>query len=417
MSHVLQAPERDPLAQVHVGPRGHSLLPGGFGKSMLAVGRWSPMAVRGEGWRLWDDTGKELIDLHGAFTVNVHGNAHPQVLKAVSNAAANGMMFGLPNRYEIEHAQRLVCRIPNLDQVRYTNSGTEALQLAVRLARVHTGRSKVIVVNGSYHGWGESLLPTMGPRAERGIPPGMRDETVVVGFNDAAALKAAVLQYPNQIAAILLDLLPNRVGMTPLSDEFVETATQLARKHGIALVVDEVISFRLAFGGLATARNIDADLVCLGKMIGGGLAAGALVGKPEWMAELDTMGGNPLEHGGTSSANPMSMAAGVVALDLLDEAALLRIDELGQRFRDRLMEPLARHHWEPRGQGSLCRLFPTFARDNAEILELQRRLWWALYERGVLVAKHGVVALSTVMDSDVIDRAACAVEDAVEHLS
>lgn len=167
MSQALSDSSRSPLAQVNTGPRGHSLLPGGIGKTMLAVGPWSPTAVRGEGWRLWDDTGRELIDLHGTFTVNVHGNAHPAVVSAAQEAAAAGMAFGLPNRHEIEHARHLVNRLTGLDQVRYTNSGTEAVQLAVRLARAQTGRSRVIVVNGSYHGWGESLLPTMGPRVAR----------------------------------------------------------------------------------------------------------------------------------------------------------------------------------------------------------------------------------------------------------
>lgn len=392
-------------------------MPGGFGKTMLAVGPWSPTAVRGEGWRIWDDTGRELIDLNGTFTANIHGNAHPAIVAAVTQAAAKGMAFGLPNLFEVEHARRLVGRFSTLDQVRYTNSGTEALQLAVRLARAHTGRSKVIVINGSYHGWGDALLPTMGVKATRGIPASTRSETEVVAFNDPAALKVTVQANPGQYAAILLDLLPNRIGMVPPSEEFLQTAMQLARQHGIALVVDEVISFRMAIGGLTTARKLDADLVCLGKMIGGGLPVGALVGKPEWMAELDPMGADVLEHGGTFSANPVSMAAGVATLDLLDEAALLHIDALGQRLRERLTAPLAQYGWEPRGQGSLCRIFPAMARDNAEILALQKRLWWALYERGVLVAKHGVVAISTVMDNAVIDTAAGCVADAVAHIA
>lgn len=417
MSQALSDSSRSPLAQVNTGPRGHSLLPGGIGKTMLAVGPWSPTAVRGEGWRLWDDTGRELIDLHGTFTVNVHGNAHPAVVSAAQEAAAAGMAFGLPNRHEIEHARHLVNRLTGLDQVRYTNSGTEAVQLAVRLARAQTGRSRVIVVNGSYHGWGESLLPTMGPRVARGIPSGMWDQTEVVGFNDVAALEEVVNSGPGQFAAIVLDLLPNRIGMVPPSDAFLETATRLARHHGIALVVDEVISFRLGYGGLVGARALDADLVCLGKLIGGGLPIGALVGKAHWMTGLDTLSGQSLEHGGTFAANPVSMAAGVAALDLLDEPALAHIDALGQRFRDQLVEPLARHGWQPRGQGSLCRIFPAHARDNGAILEAQLRLWWALYERGVLIARHGVVAISTVMNSDVIDRAASAVVDAMDQLS
>jgi glutamate-1-semialdehyde 2,1-aminomutase len=384
---------------------------------MIAVGPWSPMAIRGEGWRLWDDTGRELADFHGNFTVNIHGNAHPEIVAAIENAARCGLSFGLPNRYEIEHARRLVDRLAGLDQVRYTNSGTEATQLAARLARAHTERSGVIVVDGSYHGWGETVLPTMGARAERGIPPGTRAETVVVGFDDVEGLEATVAAAPDRFAAIMLDLLPNRIGMLRPNEAFVRTARRLCDRHGMALIVDEVISFRLGRGGLTSARDVEADLVCLGKLIGGGLPVGALVGKVEWMGELDPLSPKGLEHGGTFSANPVTMAAGVAALDLLDEDALARIDALGQRFRRQLVEPLASQGWEPRGLGSLIRLYPSFTRDAAETNEQQRRLWWALYERGVLIAKHGVCAISTVMDAAVIDRAADAVEHAVKQLS
>ncbi len=414
MSQSTLSSNRPSLAQTFVGPRGHSLLPGGFGKVLTAVGPWSPMASRGEGWRLWDSDGRELIDLHGNFTVNIHGNAHPAITHAATGAIAHGLSFGLPNHHEIEHARRLVERITRLDQVRYTNSGTEAIQLAVRLARARTERSAIVVVSGSYHGWSESVLPTLGARAERGVPSGMLEETVVIDFDDVSALEAAIASGPKRFAAILLDLLPNRVGMVPPSDAFVETAVRLSRQHGIALVVDEVISFRLAKGGLTTARNVDADFVCLGKSIGGGLPVGALVGKAEWMAGLDPRARNNVEHGGTFAGNPVTMAAGVVTLDLLDDNAIAHIDQLGRRFRERLTEPLARKGWEPRGQGSLCRLFPTIARNSAEVIEKQGLLWWALYERGVHIAKHGVVAISTVMDDAVIDHAVAIVADTME---
>jgi glutamate-1-semialdehyde 2,1-aminomutase len=409
------ADQRPSFAETFGGPRGHGLLPGGFGKAMTAVGPWSPMVVRGEGWRVWDDTGRELVDLNGNFTVNIHGNAHPSIVAAVEATARSGLSFGLPNRHEIDHARRLVDRLNGLDQVRYTNSGTEATQLAVRLARAHTRRSAVIVVDGSYHGWGETVLPTMGPRAERGIPPGTRAETLVVGFDDVAGLEAAVATASEKIAAVMVDLLPNRIGMVQPSDTFLQAVQRLCARHSMALIVDEVISFRLARGGLTGLRGLDADLVCLGKSIGGGLPVGALVGKAAWMAELDPFG-TGLEHGGTFSGNPVTMAAGIVALDLLDEDALARIDALGTRFREQLAEPLARRGWEARGLGSLSRLYPSFARDNADVLDLQRRLWWQLHERGLLVAKHGVCAISTVMDGAVIERSADAVIDAVNTL-
>ena len=404
------------LASSHQGPTGHSLLPGGFGRALMAVAPWSPMAVRGEGWRIWDDTGRELVDLNGNFTVNVHGNAHPAVVAAVAETASNGLSFGMPNRHELVHAAKLLARTPGLDEVRYTNSGTEATQLAARIARAHTGREKVVVVRGSYHGWGETVLPTGGPGARRGVPAGMWDASVVVPFNDVDTLEHTVLADPGSIAAIVLDLVPNRVGMQPLSNEYVRAAKALCSAHGIALVVDEVISYRLAFGGLTAARDVQPDMLCLGKMIGGGLPIGAVVGRAEWMEELNPLRPDGLEHGGTFSANPVSMAAGVAALDLLDHLAIGHINALGDRLRAQLVEPLARHGWEPRGQGSLTRIFPAHA-EGPQILELQRRLWWEAYERGLALAKHGVTAIPTVMDETTVDRCAAAVTEAVHAVA
>lgn len=402
------------LAELHRGPTGHSLLPGGFGRALMAVAPWSPMVVRGEGWRVWDDTGRELIDLNANFTTNVHGNAHPHIVEAVTQAAQAGLSFGMPNRHELTNARMLLERFVGLDEVRFTNSGTEATQLAARIARARTGREKVVVVRGSYHGWSETVLPTGGPSARRGVPQGMWDATIVVPFNDVEALTATVGSQPGSIAAVFLDLLPNRVGMQQVSLDYIREAERLCRAHGIALVVDEVISFRLHVGGLTTARSVAADMVCLGKTMGGGLPVGAVVGKADWMEELNPLRPDGLEHGGTFSANPLSMAAGVASLELLDAAAVARIGRLGDRLRSHLGEPLTSHGWEPRGIGSLTRIFPAHAAaDPSAVVELQRQLWWACYERGLTLAKHGVTAISTVMDDDVIDRCAAILADAV----
>jgi glutamate-1-semialdehyde 2,1-aminomutase len=394
-----------PLAQTFVGPTGYPLLPGGFGRGLMAVAPWAPMVERGEGCWIWDESGHRVLDMNTNFTTNVLGNAHPGIVTAVQQAASSGLSFGMSNRYEIENASRLLARMEGFDQVRYANSGTEATMLAVRIARAATGRDKIIVVNGSYHGWNDAVLPTGGPNACRGVPRATLADTIVVPFDDAAALRAAVEGNRESIAAILLDLLPNRVGMIPPSDAFVEQAASSARSIGAALIVDEVISLRLHTGGLTTARRIPADMVAMGKMIGGGMPVGAVVGRQQWMQELDVLSASGLEGGGTFSANPLTMAAGTALFDNYGKPEIDRLAMLGERFRDGLRAVLHDHGWDPRGQGSLTRIYPLGLDNPRAIVESQRRLWWEAYRRGVLIAKHGVASLSTPMTEVEIDDA------------
>jgi glutamate-1-semialdehyde 2,1-aminomutase len=383
----------------------------------MAVAPWAPMVAYGQGCWIVDEDGRRLFDLNNNFTTHVLGNAHPAVVGAVMEAVGKGVSFGMSNRYELEHARRLLDRFSAMDQVRFVNSGTEATMLAARVARARTGKDKIVVVAGSYHGWNDAVLPTGGARTERGVPRSTLADTLVVPFDDLAKLRETVSGNTGQIAAIFLDLMPNRIGMLPPSDEFIEAAAAYARAECAALVVDEVISFRLHRGGLTTARQVPADMVAMGKMIGGGLPAGALVGKAHWMAELDVRSPNGLEGGGTMSANPLTMAAGIAVLDQYTDEQIHRMALLGGRFREGLRDSLASHGWEPRGHGSLTRLFPLGIAEPAAIVETQRRLWWAAYERGVLIAKHGVTALSTPMDESTVDDAVIALREAVAVVS
>lgn len=402
-----------PLTETFIGPTGHALLPGGFGRGLMAVAPWAPMVAHGEGCWIVDEDGRRVIDLNGNFTTNVLGNAHPKIVAAVVEAAAKGLSFGMSNRYEIENGRRLLERFGTFDQVRYVNSGTEATMLAVRVARATTGRDKIVAVRGSYHGWNDAVLPTGGPNTRRGVPAATLADTLIVPFDDVEALRETVAAHTGTIAAVLLDLLPNRVGMTPPSDAFVEAAANLARSEGAALIVDEVISFRLHRGGLTTARRVPADMVAMGKLIGGGMPVGAVAGTSRWMGELDVLSSTGLEGGGTFSANPLTMAAGIALFDNYGQDEIDRLGELGDRLRSGLRDAFDRYGWEPRGQGSLTRLYPLGLDDPALVVESQRRLWWAAYERGVLIAKHGVAALSTPMDVSIVDQVVDALADAV----
>jgi glutamate-1-semialdehyde 2,1-aminomutase len=254
---------------------------------------------------------------------------------------------------------------------------------ALRLARAHTGRPAVLRFAGCYHGAYDGVL-----NSPRGVPPGLIADTVLVDYGDIPALERAVAEHGPRLAAVLVDLMPNRAGLRPATPEFAAAVEQAARHAGALLVVDEVITFRLEPGGLQSAYDIAPDLVTLGKAIGGGLPVGAFGGRAEVMALFDPHAPDPLEHGGTFTANPPTMRAGLASLELLDAAEITRINALG----DRLRAGLADLGHTVDGRGSLTRV--TFDDDE----------WWRLYRAGVLTGRHGLLCVSTPMDETVIDE-------------
>jgi glutamate-1-semialdehyde 2,1-aminomutase len=390
------------------GPRGFPLLPGGYGRSTYYTGAPSPYAIRGTGCRVRDDRGRELIDANNNFTSLIHGNAHCEITDAATKALSEGASWGIPNLHEWELAELLLARLPDLDQVRFTNSGTEAVMAAVRIARASTGRERVIVTLGGYHGTSEVALIAGGPSYTRGVPEGVIKDVTAVPLNDIEVLREAVESAPDAYAAILLDLLPNRAGLLSISEEFVREARDLASRCGIVLIIDEVISLRLGFKGLSGEYGIAPDLVTTGKLIGGGLPVGAVAGRTELMQEVDPTRPGSLPHGGTFSGNPVSMAAGAVTLRLYTEDEVRRLNRLGDVARKRLNARVAEAGWEVRGRGSLLRAVPAGVEKVDE--STQHRLWWQTYERGLLGSPANLLSLSTPMDQSVVD-------DIVERLT
>nr|WP_246316493.1 aminotransferase class III-fold pyridoxal phosphate-dependent enzyme [Kineococcus aurantiacus] len=393
------------------GPRGFPLLPGGYGRSTYYIGAPSPYAVRGEGYRVWDDRGRELIDANNNFTSLIHGNAHPEITEAATKALTSGASWGIPNLHEWELAELLLSRLPQLDQVRFTNSGTEAVMSAVRIARASTGRERVIVTQGGYHGTSDLALVPGGPSYTRGVTRGVIDDVTAIPLNDVDRLRRAIETAPTEYAAIILDLLPNRAGLLRISDDFVTTARDLATRHGIVLIIDEVISLRLGLQGLSGQYGVAPDLLTTGKTIGGGFAVGAVVGLAELMAEVDPTRAGSLPHGGTFSGNPVSMAAGAAALRLYPEPEVDRLNRLGDNAREKVNAQVSQAGWEVRGRGSLLRAVPAGAQKVDEAT--QHRLWWASYQRGLLGSPANLLSLSTPMDGAVVDDIADRLADAV----
>lgn len=398
---------------VRRGTRGLPLLAGGIGRSAYFVGDPAPYAVRGEGWRLWDDSGKELIDANNNFTTLVHGNATPEIIEAVERVIRDGVSFGIPNAAEWELADQILSRTPSLDQVRFANSGTEAVMTAIRIARTFTGRDQIIVTEGGFHGTSETAL-CVNP-SPQGIPQAVDDQVSRVAVNDIDALRDILSREGERIAAVTLDLLPNKAGLIAVEAEFLREARELTRRYGALLIIDEVISFRLGVGGLNEARSAEADLVTLGKVIGGGFPVGAIAGRQEVMKILDPHVPGHLSHSGTFSGNPVTMAAGVEALRLLTQERIDHINSLGDAVRDRSADQLGELGWELRGTGSLFRPFPIGAK--AVSSEVQQRLWWAAYERGLLLSSANMGALSTPMTESVAQEISDRLTSAVAEVA
>jgi glutamate-1-semialdehyde 2,1-aminomutase len=385
---TMTPPKRvQPVAGRALYERARRCFPGGSSRTTLWVAPHPPYALEGEGWRVRDVDGHELIDLHGDYSALVHGNAFAPVVAAARAAIERGSAFGLPTAAEVDLAECLAARVEWAERWRFTGSGTEAVMAAVRAARAATGRDKVVRFADCYHGGWDALAQ---PHA-RGVPPSVKQDVVTLPLEDPRALVEALEEHAGQLACLLLDLMPNRAGLRPLERSFAELVREQTSRRGIVLIIDEVITFRMAPGGMQSLYGIEGDIVTLGKLIGGGLPVGALGGRGEWMDVFDPSRPDGVALAGTFAANPVSMSAGLAALGALDQDQIERIGALGERLR----EGLERLGYRVSGAGSLCKLHTP---------ELPR-LWRRLYEEGVLVAADGLVCVSTAMDEATIGRA------------
>ncbi len=398
-SNPLPVETVDPIPGSASGERLHeradARFPGGASRTTLYVDPHTPYARRGEGWRLIDTDGHELVDLHGDYSALVHGHAFAPVLAAATRALAEGSAFGLPTAAEVELAEHLAERVGWAPRWRFAGSGTEAVMAAVRAARAATGREVVVRFADCYHGAWDALAA---PGA-RGVPAGAKGAVVSVALGDGEGLLAALDRHEGQVACVLLDLMPYRAGLRPLERDFAHLVRAETARRGIVLILDEVITFRMGAGGAGRLWGIEGDLVTLGKVIGGGLPIGALGGSPEVMDVFDPRRPDAVQVAGTFSANPVSMRAGLAALRALDGEAIARIDALGERLR----AGLAEQGYEVTGRGSLLKL-------HSERLP---ELWWRLYREGVLIATSGLACVCTPMDDAVIDRVLAAFKRAL----
>lgn len=326
-----------------------ALFPGGVNSPVRAfgsVGGTPRFITKGKGSKVWDADGNEYIDFCASWGPLILGHANEKIEKAIIEAVKNGPSFGAPTTQENELADLILSNHRFIDRIRFVSSGTEAVMSAIRLARGYTGRNKVIKFEGCYHGHVDSLLVkagsglvTFGESSSAGVPKSFVDETIVIGLNDEAAVKAAFEEFKDEIAAVIIEPIPANNGLLLQDGKFLNFLRDICSQEESLLIFDEVISgFRVGFEGAAGLYNIQPDIITFGKIIGGGMPVGAFASSEKIMNSVAPLG--PVYQAGTLSGNPVAMAAGKAALEQLLEDGFYR--EM-KRKTARLVEMVSEH--------------------------------------------------------------------------
>jgi glutamate-1-semialdehyde 2,1-aminomutase len=408
--------------------RALEILPGGVSRN-AALQDPHPLYVdHAEGCRLTDIEGVTRIDFANNMASLIHGHADPDVIRVVTEQLRRGTSFSVATEVEIRCAEHLRMRNAGFERMRFVNSGTEALMVAVKVARAFTGRSMIAKAEGAYHGgydylevsqtpapanWGSLGEPGRVPLVH-GTPQSAVDEVVVFPFNDIDRTIALLDRAKDRLACVVLDLMPHRVGLNPADPAYIAAIHDWTKRHGVLLLMDEVITFRSSYGGLQQNYGISPDLTALGKMIGGGFPIGAIAGRAEVMDVLNPRSPSYVfPHSGTFSANPVSIGAGLTAMMKFDRAAVDNLNELTRVAMKRTEEVIRETGVvaSVTGVGSMFRIHlkakaPKNYREAYLSPEENKRLKALLnhmFDAGFILINSGAVALSTPMTMTEID--------------
>lgn len=314
-------------------------------RSFKAVGGGSPVAMeRGNGAYFWDVDGNKYIDYLAAYGPIITGHAHPHITQAITHAAETGLLYGTPTRHEVTFAEMLKEAMPNMDKVRFVNSGTEAVMTTIRVSRAYTGRTKIMKFAGCYHGHSDLVLvaagsgpATLGTPDSAGVPKSIAEEVITIPFNDPQAFAEAMERWGEEIACILVEPIVGNFGIVEPKEGYLEEIHRIAHEKGALIVYDEVITaFRFHYGGAQDMLGLTPDLTALGKIIGGGLPIGAYGGKKEIMDTVAPLG--PAYQAGTMAGNPASIQAGIACLEVLREDGVYeKMDKLGAQLEQGIL--------------------------------------------------------------------------------
>jgi glutamate-1-semialdehyde 2,1-aminomutase len=419
--------------------RARKVMPGGNTRTTVYQSPHPPYAARGRGAVVTDADGQERIDYINNYTSLIHGHSDPDVTAAVIEQLQYGTAFAMPTEHEVALAELIAERVPSIDQVRFTNSGSEAVMMAVKGARAYTGRPKIIKFEGCYHGsydfvevslsstpesWGDGDPASVA--YSHGTPQGVLDDVIVLRFNDIEMLERRIEQHRHELAAVLIDPMPLRAGMVLAELPFLQRLREMTSAYGIVLIYDEVISLRAAYGGTQSILGVLPDMTTMAKIIGGGFPVGAVGGTNEVMAVFDPSGGYPrAPHGGTFNANPITMVAGLAAMRKMTPSEYQRLDQLGAALREGLAEAMdgARVPGQVTGMGSLftVHLHQRPIRDYRDSLatrDEQARvhdIYRSLMRRGIVTAPYIAGCLSTPMGETEINAFIGAFSEALQE--
>ncbi len=422
--------------------RALKVLPGGVSRNTVLRSPHPAYAAFASGCRVTDIDGVERIDFANNMASLIHGHADPDIVAAVTEQMARGTAFTLATEVEVRYAEHLCGRSEAFDSIRFVNSGTEAIMVALKAARAFTGRPKIAKAEGAYHGaydyaevsqspdpsnWGDVDRPRGVPLVH-GTPEAAVRDVVVIPFNDADRAIAILQEHAEDLACVLLDLMPHRVGLATADPHFVARIAECARDHGVLLVLDEVITFRSEYGGLQQRYEIQPDLTAMGKMIGGGFPVGAVAGRAEVMDVLNPRAAKLLfPHSGTFSANPISLTAGFVAMQKFDEAAVSRLNRLTARAMDGITAAIRdtgaracvtgtgsmfRVHMKPQPPRNYREAFAT-PEEKARLAVLLEHL----FQAGFLMINTCSATLSTPMTEVEIDALVAAMATGLERIA
>ncbi|MFK7769791.1 MAG: aspartate aminotransferase family protein [Mariniblastus sp.] len=404
------------------------VLPGGVSRNSVYRKPHPDYAIRGEGCRVTDIDGKTRIDFSNNTASLIHGHACPAIVEAVSKQLANGTAFSLATETELRFAQHICSRNKGFDKIRFMNSGTEAVMAGIKAARAITGRPKIAKLEGAYHGtydyaevsqksnpknWGSKANPLSVPAAV-GTPQAALNDVVIFPFNDIERTIKILDQHKNELACVLIDPLPHRAGLVPATSEFMTAIRKWTTDNGALFLLDEVITFRMGYDGAQGWFDVQPDLTALGKIIGGGFPVGALAGTDKYMSVLDPSSDRLLcPFSGTFSANPITMTAGLVAMELFDHAAVKKLNQLGDYARQKIADAIAATQTQAcvTGAGSMFRVYlkpePPLeyrsAYQNKKEASQIAFLINFLYERGFMMINTCASGLSTALTEAEVD--------------
>jgi glutamate-1-semialdehyde 2,1-aminomutase len=410
-------------------------MPGGDTRSTAWFHPYPPFVAEGKGSYFTDIDGNRYIELLNNYTSLIHGHAHPAVVDAIQQQVARGSAFAAPHEASMRLSQILVERMPTVDLVRFANSGTEAVMMAIRVARAYTNRPLIAKAEGGYHGTWDDITVSVAPPLDRagpleqptpyldskGLNPNVAETTVVIPFNDIESARAILEPLGDQLACMIVEPVMGAGGMIPCEPEYLAGLRALTREIGALLVLDEVISLRLAPGGAQSLYGVEGDLTTMAKIIGGGLPVGAFGGRGEIMELCNPSKAGHVPHYGSFNGNPATMAGGVAAMELYTPDEYERINTLGDRLREGVNAlgtdlGLA---VQAIGMGSLLNIHLVDGpirqkRDVGKVDPAHARLFHlACLNEGLFPAGRGLVSISTAMDEAKVDEALEGIRNAV----